>query len=134
MNLAPRIALVLAAVAVIVPLAIWLSATVEQEDARSRLGLAGPRYLERLADAERDLRDVAGRTPSSEPELILGRALLFGNRAGDAAELLQQVVRREPESFEGWSLLAIALGRADPAGARAARERARALSPLPSGP
>ena len=129
-----RIALALMACAVVVPLAIWLSATIDQERADGWLGLEGPRFSERRVEAERVLRDVAGRTPSAEPELILARATLFDSRPREAAALLREVTQREPENHEAWTLLAIALESIDRAAAREARDRAQALSPLASGP
>jgi hypothetical protein len=134
MTLAARLALVLVACAAIVPLAIWYSVSSDQERAEESLGLEGPRFSERRVAAEEILRDIAGRTPSSEPELILARATLFDSRPREAAALLRDVVEREPENHEGWSLLAIALERIDPSAARRARARALELSPLPSGP
>jgi predicted Zn-dependent protease len=134
MTLLSRIALAIAAAAAIVPLSLWLSATLDQENAEPLLRLDRPRYLERLAEAESVLRDVAERTPSAEPELKLARGLLFGDRRADAARLLREVTAREPENLEGWSLLAIALEPVDPVGAERARARARDLSPPPGRP
>jgi hypothetical protein len=132
--IALRILLALVACLAIVPVAIWHSATVDQEWAEHSLGLEGPRFSDRRVAAERVLRDVAERTPSARPELMLGRAALFDSRPREAAALAREVTAREPENQEAWALLAIALERIDPAGAREARARARGLSPLPSGP
>jgi hypothetical protein len=124
-----RLLLAAVACAAIVPLAIWLSATLDQERAEPLLELRGPDYSERLDRAERLLRRAARHTPSAEPELKLARALVFGSQDRRAAAVLEPVTRREPENYDAWTLLAIALERSDPAASRRARARARELSP-----
>jgi hypothetical protein len=55
--------------------------------------------------------------------------LVLAGRAAAAAALLRPLLRAEPENATGWAVLAIALARTDPAGARAADARRRALVP-----
>ena len=45
-----------------------------------------------------------------------------------AAGLLREAVDREPDNFNGWASLASVLAASDPAGARRAADRARALN------
>jgi predicted Zn-dependent protease len=55
--------------------------------------------------------------------------LLTDGRPAEAVALLRPLLRAEPENALGWTVLALALGSSDPAGARAAIARQRALAP-----
>jgi Flp pilus assembly protein TadD len=68
-------------------------------------------------------------------ELAGGAAsLLVAGRRADALALAREATRRAPDVFAGWVALEAALRRADPAGARRAEARARALNPRWTGP
>jgi len=84
----------------------------------------------RLADAF----DAYGRArklnADSVPEVRQAGLANFDGRPRDALRLLRDVVRREPENFDAWFLMASVAARVDPSLAAQARERARALNPL----
>jgi hypothetical protein len=74
-----------------------------------------------------------------DPDVIAGAsaALVASGAREQGLRLARESVRREPESFIGWVALGLALRDRDPAGARTALARAKALNPrwpgLPSG-
>jgi predicted Zn-dependent protease len=67
--------------------------------------------------------------PYQAPILSEAGLLTTIGRRGRAVELLDDLVRREPDNPEAWATLARVLGRSDPARSRAAFRRARELSP-----
>jgi predicted Zn-dependent protease len=116
-----RAALALIALAILVPLCVWLLAAVRYERALERVESAGARQA---ADRIRsDLRSAARLTPSTEPEVAVGQLELFLGRPDKAARELRAVVRREPDNASAWGLLSIALEDADPAAAERASRR-----------
>jgi hypothetical protein len=66
-----------------------------------------------------------------DPDLIAGAsAALVGSGAREQGlRLARESVRREPKSFVGWVAMGFALRDRDPAGARRALARAKALNP-----
>jgi hypothetical protein len=61
-------------------------------------------------------------------------SLLVAGRGADARALARKATRRGPDVFSAWAALEAAERRADPAAARRAEARARALNPRWSGP
>jgi predicted Zn-dependent protease len=83
----------------------------------------------RSPEAERLLDRARTLNPDRRPDLL--EAVMRGRR-GDlrgAVAILERVTRAEPENVEAWASLASAAARVDPALARRARARVRALSP-----
>ena len=129
MRLPLRILLALAAIAACVPLGFWLSAAALEQQADEVLKERAGSFDRRLERARPILEKAATRTPSTDPELLLVQAYLFGSQFDRAAPLLRKLSRTEPDNVEVWSLLAIATERSDPGEAARARARARELSP-----
>ena len=82
-----------------------------------------------VARAYRRLGDAAAHTRSTAPEINLAQLDAYAKQPQRALPRLRSVVAREPENYEAWSLLALLARRIDPATARRAAARARALSP-----
>lgn len=84
-----------------------------------------------VADAERALEDARFLNPDTRPLLVEGALLAAqgGRRAREGIDMLELAVRREPDNLVAWGVLAEATRRLDPARSRAARARARELSP-----
>ena len=61
-------------------------------------------------------------------------SLLVAGRSADALALAREATRRGPDVFSAWAALEAAERRADPAAARRAAARARALNPRWGGP
>lgn len=133
MSALTRIVTALAAIAVMVPLAAWLSTDLLQARADRVLTASTASPPERLDRAESLLGDAADRTPSAAPELMLAQAQIFGRRPAAAAAVLDDVVRREPDNAAAWELLAIATERVAPERSRRARARFDQLSPAVGG-
>jgi len=121
-------------VAAIVVLGGRLSDQDGCEDARRAVfaaagGLpAAPRSL--AADARTlraDCHDVDDLSAGSVSLLVAGRS-------ADALALAREATRRGPDVFSAWAALEAAERRVDPAAARGAEARARALNPRWSGP
>jgi hypothetical protein len=82
-----------------------------------------------VARAER-LADRAGRlTPGVRRLLLLGQVKLRAGDARGAVALGRDAVAREPENAEAWLLISRAARTTDPALARHAADRVRALVP-----
>jgi hypothetical protein len=129
--MAARIALGVLVAAVLVWLALGLrAARLEAEGAK----LAGrspatvsPERLARARDAYRRAREF---NADSGPELREAGLANFSGRPRDALELLRDVVRREPDNFDAWLVMASVATGTDPELAARARTRARELNPL----
>jgi hypothetical protein len=82
------------------------------------------------ARAEVDLQGARLLNPDTLPDVQ--RAFLYeGNgRSAEATDLLEDVVRREPENLDAWGLLYAFTRERDPALARRAMEARRRLDPL----
>ena len=132
--MALRLGILGVCVAAIVVLAGRLSDQDGCEDARRAVfaaaggAPAAPRSL--AADARtvragcHDVDDLAAGSVS----------LLVAGRGADALALARDATRRGPDVFSAWAALEAAERRADPAAARRAEARARALNPRWSGP
>ena len=84
----------------------------------------------RVAASLQQLRDAEANNADTRPLLLQGELFLLAGQPKRAVAPLQEVVRREPENFDGWRLLASA---ADLSGNRSlqalAQRKALALSP-----
>src|SRR5215211_5520262 len=95
--------------------------------------MAGGRAQERQARGRRrapDRRRARDLSADSGPEVREAGLANFTGHRREALDLLQDVVRREPENFDAWLLMASAAARVDPQLAARARDRARSLNPL----
>lgn len=97
-----------------------------------RLQAAGVDAADRrdVASADADLRAARLLNPDTLPDVR--RAFLFQGtgRPDDAARVLEDVVRREPDNLDAWGLLYTFTRERDPATARRALEARRRLDPL----
>jgi tetratricopeptide (TPR) repeat protein len=129
--MAARIAVGVLVVAVLAWLAIGLRNARLEADGASLIGsspaTASP---ERLAEARDAYRRAGERNPDTGPEIRAAGIANFTGQPEEAVELLRDVVRREPENFDAWLVLASAAAEIDPPLAERARERARSLNPL----
>jgi cytochrome c-type biogenesis protein CcmH/NrfG len=114
-----RALLLVVAVGAIAWLAIGLHAARLQ--ARAETFQPGDSVSERTDMLER----AARLTPSTEPEVREAQILLEARRPGEAARVLREVARREPENREAWAGLVQILG----ARAEEARRRLAELVP-----
>lgn len=80
--------------------------------------------------AESDFRDARFLSPDTAPDV--NRAVMYHvhGRSAQAAELLVDVVRREPENLTAWGVLLDVTRERDPAMARRAVAARRRLDPL----
>ena len=97
-----------------------------------RLQASGVEAAERgdFAAAGADLRASRLLNPDALPDMR--RAFLYqgSGRQDEAASVLEDVVRREPDNLEAWGLLYAFTQERDPAAARRALEARRRLDPL----
>lgn len=126
-DLLVRAGLALLAVGVAVWLALGLGAARPQAEGRSltRGGLDEQRYREALAR----FREAQPNNPDTDPELLEGGLLLAAGRPREAARVVEEVVREEPENSKAWALLAGAAARFDPAREAEARRELDRLKP-----
>jgi predicted Zn-dependent protease len=127
-----RAALLALALAVGVWLAIGLR-SARYEAQADRIGGSGQLDEARFSEARDLYRRARAGNPGTDPERVEGLLLIVGGRPREAARVLREVVRREPQNSHAWSLLGTAAERFDPALARRARARVRALRPDPGG-
>jgi predicted Zn-dependent protease len=124
----------MAARAVVVAVAVlvlgWLAVMERDERLQARGVRAAQDARANFAGADADFRDARLLNPDSAPDV--SRAFLYQRvgRAAQAAELLQDVVRREPDNLSAWALLATFTSERDPATARRARAQVRRLDPV----
>jgi hypothetical protein len=113
---------------------VWLGSALgpARDEARA---LAGGREAGGKLDATQRREAIAlfDRARRRRPDSVVvpreAGLLLADGRPREAAALLRPLLRAEPDNALGWTVLALALGRSDPAGARAAVARQRALVP-----
>jgi predicted Zn-dependent protease len=125
-----RVALFVVAVAA----ATWLASAYPgaRDEARARDlptrpdGTLAPRERERAIEL---LEAARRRRPDGAVVPQLAGHYLAGGDSQRAVVLLRGLVRDEPENVTAWTVLAFALAESDPAGARAAEARRRALAP-----
>jgi hypothetical protein len=128
-GIAVRVALVAVAAAAVVWLALGLRAS--RLEARAvKLATAAKPAPQLIARTRALLRQAQENNADTRPVLLEGELYIFASRPRQALGPLTEVVRREPENFEAWRLLAGAAQVArDPGLAARARARALALSP-----
>lgn len=120
-------------VVVAVPVIVWLA--VSWNDARllwnGNVVVADPHASH--ARIEAALRDVRGAHRWADATVALSVEAALEIRAGrrDAARALyEQIVRREPDSADGWVVLEDLTRKSDPARSAQARAQVRRLDPL----
>jgi hypothetical protein len=124
--------LVLAAVAVVA--LAWLALNLRElglSERGERLAALPEPTSAQVAEAEEALEDARFLNPDTRPLLVQGALLARqgGSRAREGIALLERAARREPDNLLVWGVLADATRDLDPARSRAARVRARELSP-----
>jgi predicted Zn-dependent protease len=128
---AVRVAVGVLAVAVIAWLAVGLrNARLEADGARLIGDTPARASRADLAEARDSYSRARDLSADSGPEVREAGLANFSGRPREAVDLLEDVVRREPENFDAWLLLASAAARVDPPLAARARARARSLNPL----
>lgn len=130
MSAALRVAPALVALVVIA----WLGLNLRElglGERGERLAATPDLTPAQAAEAEEALEDQRFLNPDTRPLLVQGALLARrgGSRAREGIELLEEAVRREPDNLLAWGVLADATRRLDPERSRAARRRARELSP-----
>jgi predicted Zn-dependent protease len=129
-----RIALLLVSLAAVAWLASAYPGTRAEEQAKPIQPAAGGRLTQAQIARSIDLLEKARRArPDGEVVPKLAGLELTAGRPGPAVAQLRRLVRSEPENLPAWTALAFALQRSDPAAAKAALARRRALAP-PVGP
>lgn len=130
-TIALRVALVTVAAAAIIWLALGLRASHLEE--RGIALVTGHSDPASVAEARRSLIDAQANNADSRPLFLLGELYVFTHRPNLAIAPLEEVVRREPENHDAWSILANA---AEASGNKplAARARARTLALAPPVP
>ncbi len=122
-----RVVLVLLTLSVMVFLGVGLRGAKPQAEGRA---LATGNLDEQSSQRALGLvRDAQRMNPDSEADLLEGRLLLTAGSPREAAEVIEEVARREPENSTAWALLAGATREIDPARAREARAELRRLEP-----
>jgi predicted Zn-dependent protease len=117
------------AVAAVAVLVIgWLA--VMERDVRLQARAAGAISAHRLTRAEDDLRRARLLNPDAAPDVTRAVAYRASGRVREAIELLEQVVRREPDNFTAWSVLQLSATGTDPATSRRALAVLRRLDPV----
>jgi Flp pilus assembly protein TadD len=125
-TVAVRVGLVIVAAAAIVWLALGFRAS--RLEARGIDLATRPKPL--VAPSLRALIDAEANNADSRPFLLQGELFIFAGQPRRAIAPLEEVVRREPQNFEGWRLLANAAASSGDKGLAArAAARATALSP-----
>jgi predicted Zn-dependent protease len=112
----------------------WLGVSLRGLDLSERgerLALAPDATPAQVDEAARLLEDARFLNPDVRPLVAKGALLAArgGRRAPEGVALLEEAVRREPDNVVAWGVLASATRRLDPERSRAARARARELSP-----
>jgi predicted Zn-dependent protease len=77
-------------------------------------------------------QSALAHNPDTRPTERAAGLLIRTGRAQQAIAMLRPVVKREPDNLTAWALIAIGAQKIDPALAREATARARALNPLAS--
>ena len=123
--------LVAVAVAIAVFTGLWLHSARLEKKAQS-IAQRPPQRLS--ANDVKEATDLFERSRAHTPDLRPAEReaglLIRTGRTREAVALLKPVVRREPDNLTAWTLVAIAAQKSDPALARQAVARARALNPL----
>ncbi|MEA2426482.1 MAG: Tetratricopeptide repeat, partial [Thermoleophilaceae bacterium] len=125
-----RIAVVLLALPVLAWLALSYSGTRAIRDAQVVAAARHP-TLAQIDAAIGELRASRPLDPSRSEALSYAAVLeIRAGRLDKARALLEEIVRREPDTPEAWLLLAQLTQRSDPARAAEARAQVQRLDPL----
>ena len=121
----PTLRVILVAAALVV--AGWLALSLRNE----RLQVSGIRLMAEQppqpALALDRFRQASLLSASQQPELFEASAYYAKGQPQRAVTMLRDLLAQEPDNRTGWLLLSAWLRPTDPAGAKAATERARAL-------
>jgi predicted Zn-dependent protease len=125
--------LVAVAVAIAVGAGFWVHAARLESKAQS-IAERPPQSLSRqdVDQAARLFEDARAHNPDTRPIEREAGLLIRTGRLREAVALMRPVVRREPDNLTAWALIAIGARTVNPALAREATARARALNPLAS--
>jgi predicted Zn-dependent protease len=123
-----------AVVAVAVLALAWLGVNLRGYDrfeSGQRLALAPNATDASARQAAQLLEDARFLNPDTRPMIARGALLVGRGGAGvkEGRALLEEAVRKEPDSVLAWAVLASATRRLDPQRSRQARARALELSP-----
>ena len=132
--MALRLGILGVCVAAIVVLAGRLSDQDGCEDARRAVFAAAGGAPVAVRSLAADARTVRSDCHDVDDLSAGSVSLLVAGRSADARALAREATRRGPDVFSAWAALEAAERRADPAAARRAEARARALNPRWSGP
>ena len=121
-------------IAAIVVLAGRLGAQNACGDARQRLFVLGANGSGAPAVLARDARTLRADCHDVDDLAAGSVSVLLAGDQRRAAALARDATRRGPDVFSAWVALEAAQSRADPAAARRAEARARALNPRWTGP
>ena len=132
--MALRLGILGVCVAAIVVLAGRLSDQDGCEDARRAVFAAAGGAPVAARSLAADARTVRSDCHDVDDLSAGSVSLLVAGRSADARALAREATRRGPDVFSAWAALEAAERRADPAAARRAEARARALNPRWSGP
>jgi tetratricopeptide repeat protein len=124
-----RAALAALAVAAIVVSGIWLSDRSSGISARQTL-LNPKSSPAELRQGIQDAKHARTLNPSTDPDLTIYGLLLRLGRNAEARDVFESIVRREPDSRNAWTFLAVTSQHTDPAQFRRALEHLHELSPL----
>jgi hypothetical protein len=106
----------------------WLC--VMERDLRLQASAVDAAERQDFARAEADLRRARLLNPDTLPDVRRAFVLQGGGRADEAAGVLHDVLRREPDNLDAWGLLYVFTRERDPASARQALEARQRLDPL----
>ena len=107
----------------------WLG--VMERDARLQAsGAAAASPPPDFARADADLRAARLLNPDTAPDTALAVLYNGAGRRREAAALLEDVVRREPDNLTAWGLLLLVARDDDPAAVKRALAARRRLDPL----
>jgi hypothetical protein len=124
-------------VAVAAVLAIGWLAVMERDARLYERGIAAGGSLDdpaTIARAEKDFRDARLLTPDRTPDV--GRSLILWTvgRSAEAREVLEDVVRSEPDNLSAWTALGWVNDGDDAELQRRVEAEVRRLDPLSGGP
>ncbi len=111
---------------------VWagvLARDAHLQEQGTELGIKGLKDAAVLPTALGDLHDAALLNLDTTPKVLRARVLAATGHPREATALATEVVQAEPDNITAWVVLAQAPRRTDPALARLAAARVRALNP-----
>jgi predicted Zn-dependent protease len=126
-----RSLLAAAGIAVAVLALLWVHSARLETQAQS-IALRAPQSLTKsdVDHAVRLFQAARAHNPDTRPIEREAGLLIRSGRIRQAIALLRPVVKSQPDNLTAWALIAIGARTVDPALAREATARARALNPL----